>query len=264
MKILNGSEIANYVKERQVKQVRSIRQAKGIIPRLAIIQTTDNPVINTYVRLKKAYGEDIGVEVENFSVEQSEALQVIHGLNEREDVHGIIVQLPLTDPSGQREILNAVALEKDVDGLAEGTSFDPATPVAILWLLAGYNVELNGKKIIVVGQGPLVGAPLTHMLTVSGQDVAVADRSTKDLQSALLDADIVITATGSPALVKADYLKHKAVVVDAGVAVESGQTIGDLDESVYAREDITVTPKKGGVGPLTVCALFDNVIKACS
>jgi methylenetetrahydrofolate dehydrogenase (NADP+)/methenyltetrahydrofolate cyclohydrolase len=134
--------------------------------------------------------------------------------------------------------------------------------MAILWLLAGYNIDLQGKKIVLIGRGKLVGAPLEKILLKSGYDVEVVDREAKDLSHHTLDADIIITATGSPAILYSDTIKRDAVVVDAGVASESGKTVGDLADDVYEREDLTITPRKGGVGPLTVCALFENVIRA--
>jgi methylenetetrahydrofolate dehydrogenase (NADP+)/methenyltetrahydrofolate cyclohydrolase len=134
--------------------------------------------------------------------------------------------------------------------------------MAILWLLAGYNVDLMGKQILLIGRGKLVGAPLEHMLKQSGMLVAVVDRNTPDLAEQARAADIIITATGSPSILFPDMIKQGAVVVDAGVASEDGKTVGDVAATVYERDDLTITPAKGGVGPLTVCALFDNVIRA--
>jgi methylenetetrahydrofolate dehydrogenase (NADP+)/methenyltetrahydrofolate cyclohydrolase len=118
------------------------------------------------------------------------------------------------------------------------------------------------KLKLATGRGKLVGAPLERMLQASGVDVTVANRSTTDLAAAVAEADIIITATGSPAILTADMIKQGAVVVDAGVASESGKTVGDLAPDVYERDDLTITPTRGGVGPLTVCALFENVIRA--
>jgi methylenetetrahydrofolate dehydrogenase (NADP+)/methenyltetrahydrofolate cyclohydrolase len=158
--------------------------------------------------------------------------------------------------------VNLVAPEKDVDALGTRALFDPATPMAILWLLAGYNIDLSTRKVLLIGRGKLVGAPLERMLKHSGIDVSVADRSTTDLKAAALEADVIITATGSPAILSSDMIKQGAVVVDAGVAGEGGKTVGDVAPDVYEREDLSITPTKGGVGPLTVCALFENVIRA--
>lgn len=262
MKILNGREIASFIKERQAKTVRSLLQSKGIIPKLAIIQAKDDPVINTYVRLKKQYGSDIGVTVESYQILQSEIPSLIKELNLDQSVHGIIIQLPLEDVSETEQIVNLVKSSKDVDALAKLTKFDPATPVAIMWLLAGYNVDLKDKKVAIIGRGKLVGKPLEKMLKQSGVDVHSADRDTKNLTEITKSADVIITATGNPALIHPKMIRLGAVIVDAGVATEEGKTVGDLAPSVYERDDLTITPPKGGVGPLTVCSLFENVIKA--
>lgn len=262
MKVLNGKELADYIKERQARQVRALRQASHIEPKLAIVVAKDDPVIETYVRLKHAYGADILVAVDIHRVSQTEVPSLLERLNNDPSVHGVIVQLPLENPEETDAIVNMVAPEKDVDALGAQATFDPATPMAIMWLLAGYNIDLPGKRILLIGKGKLVGAPLERIFKTSGLDVHVADRSTTDLAAETREADVIITATGRPAILYPDMIKQGAVVVDAGVASENGKTVGDLDESVYERDDLTITPTKGGVGPLTVCALFDNVIRA--
>ncbi len=264
MKSLNGSELASYIKERQAKQVRALRQAHGIEPKLAIIQVKDDPVINTYVRLKKRYGSDILVDVDIHFISQLEIADTLTKLNADKSIHGIIVQLPLTDTSQTDEIVNLVAPDKDVDALGLKAEFEPATPLAIMWLLSGYNVELNGKHILLIGRGKLVGAPLEKILKQAALDVEVIDRGAKDLSVHTKNADVIITATGSPAILYADMIKYGAIVVDAGVASESGKTVGDLAADVYERDDLTITPTRGGVGPLTVCALFENVIRSAT
>lgn len=262
MKLLNGLEIAGFIKERQAHQVRGLRQAHDIFPKLAIIVTVDNPVIDLYVRLKKEYGTDILVDVDVHRVSQAQVKELLAKLNSDDNVHGIIIQLPIENPNETDELLNLVSPHKDVDALGADATFDPATPMAIMWLLSGYNVDLNGKKVLLIGRGKLVGAPLERILLESGLDVSVADRKTQDLAKETLQADIIITATGSPAILYSNMIKDKAVVVDAGVASEDGKTVGDVAPEVYERDDLTITPVKGGVGPLTVCALFENVIRA--
>jgi methylenetetrahydrofolate dehydrogenase (NADP+)/methenyltetrahydrofolate cyclohydrolase len=262
MKVLNGSELADYIKERQARQVRALRQAHDVFPKLAIIVTVDNPVINTYMRLKERYGADILVDVDIHKVAQTEVKSLLSKLSNDESVHGIIIQLPLENPEETDEVVNMVVPDKDVDALGAKARFEPATPMAIMWLLSGYNVDLTNKRVLLIGRGKLVGAPLQKTLQTSGVDVHVADRGTADLKQETLAADVIITATGSPTVVSADMIKQGAVVVDAGTASEEGKTIGDLADDVYERDDLTITPKKGGVGPLTVCALFENVIRA--
>jgi len=263
MRVLNGLELAGYIQERQAKQVRNLRQGYETFPKLAIVRTTDNPVILTYVRKKQQYGEDILVDVDDHRpANEDEALALIKQLNDDETVHGIIVQLPLEDISRTDELVDAVAPEKDVDALGKNAILDPATPMAITWLLTGYNVELKNKNILIVGNGRLVGAPLAHMWRNSGLTVEVADSSVKNLASVVQKADIVVSATGTPGLITSDMLHPGAVVVDAATASEDGKIVGDVAADVRERNDLTITPEKGGVGPLTVTALFDNVIRA--
>jgi methylenetetrahydrofolate dehydrogenase (NADP+)/methenyltetrahydrofolate cyclohydrolase len=262
MKLLNGAELSAYIKERQARQVRGLRQAHGIGPKLAIILTTDSPVSEAYINMKKRYGVDILVDVDLYHVKQSETPALINKLNKDDSVHGIIIQLPLADPSETDAIVNLVSPEKDVDGLGKDAKFDPATPLAIMWLLAGYNVQFPGRQILIVGQGRLVGAPLKELMEKSDLSPAVADKHTKDLKAEALKADIIVTATGKHGVITPDMLKEGAVVVDSGVADVGGKSVGDLAPEVYERDDLTLTPVKGGVGPLTVCALIDNVILA--
>ncbi|HVX23751.1 MAG TPA: bifunctional 5,10-methylenetetrahydrofolate dehydrogenase/5,10-methenyltetrahydrofolate cyclohydrolase [Candidatus Saccharimonadales bacterium] len=262
MKSLNGRELAGYIQERQAHQVRGLRQASGLAPKLTIVRTNPNPVVDSYMKLKQDYGDDILVDVDVRTVDQVAALAEIEKLNQDLSVHGIIVQIPLPDPNQTTEILNAVAVEKDVDGLAEKTTFDPATPMAINWLLAGYNVELRGKRLVIVGHGRLVGKPLAKIWQASGLDVVVADKDVADLAEITLTADILVAATGVPGLITAAMIKPNAVIVDAGVATDSNGLVGDVAAEVRELPNITITPEKGGVGPLTVCALFENVIRA--
>lgn len=262
MKELSGKDLAGFIKQRQAGQVRALRQAMQIKPKLAIVVTTDNAAIEIYVRMKKRYGADILVDVDDYKVEQAALPKLLNKLNDDDSVHGIIVQLPLADPSQTDQICNMVAPAKDVDALGAEATLDPATPLAIMWLLAGYNVDLRGKDIALVGRGKLVGAPLERMLKASDLSVRVLDIQTKDIKSELLLADVIVTATGASGLITADMIKPGTVVVDAGVAGEQGKTVGDLAEDVYLRDDLVITPPKGGVGPLTICALFENVIQA--
>ena len=270
MRFLNGAELRDFIKERQAKQVRALRQSWRVFPKLVIFYASKNPVTETYMRLKENYGADILVEVERREVEISKLKEEIQKANIDEDIHGIIVQLPLENKNGEKlskneteAILSEISKEKDVDGL-NGGNFIPATAQAINWLLAGYNISLENKKIAVVGQGKLVGAPLSKMFEDSGVDVSKFDElNSSDMKEKLKEFDVVITAVGKPGLITSEMLKNKAVVVDAGTASENGKIKGDVEDSVRElREDLTTTPIKGGVGPLTVASLIDNVIVA--
>lgn len=262
MKILDGRELVGYIQERQAKQVRALRQAWHRNPKLAIVVASDNPVIDTYVRLKKAYGEEILIDVDVHKVDQATVPTLIDTLNADDTVYGIIVQLPLSDPSQTDVIVNQIAPEKDVDGLGKDAHFISATATAIDWLAAGYNVTLKERQIAIVGQGRLVGAPLAELWRNGGLNVATYDETTIDLQSEIRKADVIVTATGVPGLITSQMVSPGKVVIDAGTASENGQIVGDVAADVRERQDLTITPIRGGVGPLTIAALFDNVITA--
>lgn len=268
MKILNGAELKDFIKERQAKQVRGLRQSWQVFPRLVIFYSNEDPVIETYMRLKISYAEDILIEAEKRFVSPENLAKEIQKANLDETIHGIIVQLPLKKSSGEkiegeelRCILSQISPEKDVDGLS-GDIFISATAQAINWLLVGYNIELRNKKIAIVGQGLLVGRPLSNMWLKFGYDVTVFDKNNSgEMKECLSKFDIVVSATGVPGLITSEMLKPNVVVVDAGTASENGIIKGDVAEEVRQNcKDVTITPKIGGVGPLTIASLIDNVI----
>ena len=264
VKELNGKVLTDYIKQRQAKLGRRL-EAEGIKPKLAVVMTTDNPVIDSYVKMKRRYGREIGVDVEIQKVAQADLKSTIQTNNEDPDVHAMIIQLPLADESETDEAVALVASEKDVDGLGKNPDFDPATATAILWLLSGYNIDLKGKKIAVIGQGRLVGEPLTKMFESGGNDVLKVDEFTENPAEKVLQCQIVITATGVAGLIKNRWIAKEAVIIDAGTAGEGGKVVGDVSDEVRERQDIkAITPLKGGVGPLTVSALFENTLQAAS
>ena len=261
MKILDGRELAGFVKERQAHVVRGLVAEKKT-PKLVIIRDSENPVIMKYVGLKKQYGEDIGVLVSDVFAEDLEALKnAVKSANEDVGVSGIIVQLPLKNAEWTDEVVSLIVPEKDVDGLSGKGKFDSATATAINWLLSGHGIELSGKRIAIVGRGRLVGAPLIKMWTNSGLDVSVFHRGSDFFL--LKDFNVIVTATGNPHLITSEMISSGTVVVDAGTASEDGVIVGDINDEIRAREDLSaLTPRIGGVGPLTVSVLFENVINA--
>lgn len=265
--------VQNFVillKNAKLNRCEPCDKAGEFFRKLVIFYSSKSPVTETYMRLKEKYGEDILVEVERQKVDVELMKEEIRKANLDESVHGIIVQLPLENESGEKlskneteAILSEISKEKDVDGL-NGGDFVPATAQAINWLLAGYNISLESKKVAVVGQGRLVGAPLSKMLENSGVTVSKFDEfNSEEMVKTLKDFDVVITAVGKPGLITSEMLKSKSVVVDAGTASEDGEIKGDVSDEVRKnRKDLTITPIKGGVGPLTVASLIDNVIVA--
>ena len=264
-KLLSGTELVGYIQERQARQVRALRQASRIFPRLVIIKSVHtSPVIDTYIRMKQRYAEEILIEsaVETLAVADMPA--AIERLNGDPLVHGIIVQLPLDDPSMTDSIVDMIAPEKDVDGLGKGAHYDSATATAINWLLSGYAIDLKNKVITIVGNGRLVGAPLAKIWQQSGYDVTIVDDTTPNIADSVYASDVIVTATGVPGLIVSDMIQIGATIVDAGTASENGVIVGDVDSAVYERDDINITPVKGGVGPLTIAALCDHVIQSAS
>ena len=257
MKILNGKELASFIKERQAHQVRSMSHK----PKLLIIRDNDSPVITKYVQLKIKYGDDIGVEViDYYSTSPEQIADKIKSANNDPDITGIIIQLPLNSKEKTTELCDLITPKKDVDGLGKNANYDSATATAILWLLAGYDIKLQNQKIAIVGRGKLVGSPLYKMFTKSGYDVALFHRG-DDLKN-LNKYDVIITATGQPDIIKNNMIKSGACMVDAGTASEDGVLKGDLASEVRNRTDLTaITPITGGVGPLTVSCLFDHLLQ---
>lgn len=258
VKELNGRELAGYMKTNQAHTVKALRSRK-IHPKLVIIRNSESPVIAKYVQLKRRYGDDIGVEVEDWL--RQDIAEAITEANSDPSVSGIIVQLPLEGEQDIDKLVNTIAPKKDVDGLGENAEFDSATATAINWLLAGYNIELEKYKIALVGRGRLVGGPLERMWKNSGFNVTTFGHDS-DL-SQLKNYDLIVSATGAAHLIKDTMVKPGAIVVDAGTASEGGVLVGDVSEEVRMRGDLTaITPKVGGVGPLTVTALFEHVLIA--
>lgn len=259
MKILNGKELSEFIKERQAHQVRALKK----IPVLAIIRDNDAPVIDKYVELKTKYGSDIGVSVRDFLVKTEDLETTIESCNKNPEIDGIILQLPIKEKDQTDALTSLIAPEKDVDGLSGHGNFDSATATAILWLLTGYDIDLAHQNIAIVGRGKLVGAPLFEMFTKSNYSVSLFHRG-DDLTN-LKKFAIIITATGVPGLIQNVHVSPNTVLVDAGTASEKGIIKGDIAEEVRARADLAaITPEKGGVGPLTVSCLFDHVIIAAS
>jgi methylenetetrahydrofolate dehydrogenase (NADP+)/methenyltetrahydrofolate cyclohydrolase len=252
-KLLDGRDIAEFIKQRHAAQAAGLDPA----PRLAIIRSAHNEAGDRYLKMKRAYGEDIGVPVDLYVETAATILDRIQALNHDPAVTGIIIQLPLENPEITDAALAAVAPTKDVDGLAPGTPFEAATPKAALWLLAAYNIDLTGR-IVVVGQGRLVGKPLADRLEASGKDVVRCDIDTKDLRAETLQADILFTGTGQPELIKPDMVKDGAVLVD------TGSPRNEFDPALLRRPDLTLTPNPGGIGPMTVASLFDNLLIAAA
>ena len=264
MKELNGKELQGFIKQRQARQVRNLRQEYGAVPKLVIIMSKNaSQAIQTYVRMKTRYAADILIDVNVQAVAQADIAAAIEQANNDSAVQGIILQLPINDVSQTEKLCQLIAPEKDVDGLGASSTYPSATAQAIDWLLAGYNIELSDKQIAIVGRGKLVGAPLEKMWQQRGLNVQVYDKTNPATADSLQKCSVIVTATGVPHLITSEMIAPETVVVDAGTASEGGVLVGDVDDAVRQRSDITITPRKGGVGPLTYAVLFDHLIEAC-
>lgn len=248
MVILDGREIADYIKQRHYQQVRRLK----VRPTLVIVQVGEDEATAKYIRQKQKYGEDTGVAVEHHQVAAGELAELIKKLNQNTAVTGIIVQLPLPDES----VLEQIDPSKDVDGLRSDSKFEPATAKGILWLLSSYQIETKDQTVAVVGQGQLVGEPVSRLLEQNGLQVIRCDIDTPDLKKQTLKADIVISATGQKHLIKPGMVKQGAVVIDAGSPEP------EVDPRLREDDSLKISPVPGGVGPMTVASLFDNLLIA--
>lgn len=264
--IVDGKKIANDIKN----EISEKLKAKSSKLRLDVILVGDNIVSEKYVERKKKFGEEIGVEVVVHEllgdISQADLEAEIEKLNNDERVNGIIVQLPLPSQIDQDKILNLVLPEKDVDALSREARVLSPTVGAIKEIFERHQVNLKNKKIVVVGNGKLVGRPVSLWLTQEGAKVEVIDIETKNPEEILREADVIISGVGKPGLIKPASIKMGAILIDAGtsdlptVAGSGGQLKGDADPTCADKCSL-FTPVPGGVGPLTVVMLFKNLLE---
>ncbi len=254
--IMTSQTIVAKLYELLAEEIEQLKQQEAV-PSLAVVLVGEDPNSVTYVSIKGRQAESLGMGFSLHRLDESASeatvIEAIERLNEEPDVTGIIVQLPLPSHIDTDHVLQAVAKEKDVDGLRPDSEFTPPTVSAIMELFHGYDIELKEKKIVVVGKGRLVGGPIIKRLKEHNLDVTVCDESTGDLGACTINADILISGTGQEHLIKPSMIKPGAVVVDVDKEVVFDEV---LDKVGY------ITPQKGGVGPLTVAFLLSNVVDA--
>jgi len=256
--IVDGKALAGDIK----KDLKNKLAGRSL--RLDVILVGDNLASLKYVERKKKFGEEIGVEVIVHDLmgdmAQADLEEEIIKLVNEERVNGIIVQLPLPVQIDAQKILNLIPAEKDVDAFGSEAKVLPPTVGAIKEILERNNVELENKKIVVVGQGQLVGRPVAVWLTQEGREVELVDINTKNPDAILRGADVIISGVGKPGLITPDKIKEGVVLIDAGTAESGGQLVGDADPAC-ASKCLLFTPVPGGVGPLTVAMLFKNLLE---
>lgn len=275
-KILDGKALSKKIKEELKLYSKRCLENNKRPPSLAVILVGEDEASKIYVSNKQKACQEVGflsyLKLLEANTKEEELLELIYELNENKEIDGILVQLPLPYHINLENVISAIKPTKDVDGFNylnlgkllsnSNSGFIPCTPMGIKLLLNYYNVSLKGKNITVVGAGFIVGKPLSVLLINEEATVSVCNKFTKDIKDFTLKADIVISATGVPHLIKKDMIKENAIVIDVGISRKDGKIVGDVDfEDVYEKASL-ITPVPGGVGPMTIASLLLNTKKA--
>lgn len=273
-RIIDGKNIAENIRC-GIKQKIDHRRANGLrAPGLAVVLVGANPASQVYVRSKRKACEEVGVQSFAYDLpantSEAELLALIIDLNERADVDGILVQLPLPPQISAESIIDHIHPDKDVDGFhaynigrltLRNPLLRPCTPHGVMTLLAHTGQPVKGADAVIIGASNIVGRPMALELLLAGTTVTVCHRFTKDLQAHVQRADIVIAAAGKPGLVKGTWIKNGAVVIDVGInRLEDGRLIGDVEFEAASQRASWITPVPGGVGPMTVATLLENTL----
>ncbi|MDX1921387.1 MAG: bifunctional methylenetetrahydrofolate dehydrogenase/methenyltetrahydrofolate cyclohydrolase FolD [Candidatus Caenarcaniphilales bacterium] len=276
--ILDGKRVANELRTCLKGKVAQLIKETGKKPCLAVCLVGDNPASQVYVRNKEKAANEAGIESISHNLPsnttQAELTDLIRKLNEDENVHGILVQLPLPKGLDTETLLLQINPVKDVDGLhpfnlgmilAGHPNLIPCTPFGVMRLLKAYNISPAGKKVVVLGRSRLVGKPIAQLLLNADATVTTVHSKTPQayLEQVVKESDIVVAAIGKANYVKADWLKEDAVIIDVGInRLESGKLVGDVDFEEAVKKAAAITPVPGGIGPLTVAHLLLNTVKA--
>ena len=271
--VLDGKLLSQSSEQDLVKRVQLIKEKTGTTPTLATILVGQDPASTTYVRMKGNACERIGMD--SLKVELSSAtstsqlLKEIFRLNQDPAVHGILLQHPVPEQINERECFDAIALEKDVDGVTclgfgnmsmGEAAYGSCTPVGIMRLLKHYDIEISGKHAVIVGRSPILGKPMAMMLLNENATVTICHSKTQGLDKHIQKADILVGAVGIPKFIKSDWIKEDSVVIDAGYHPEK---CGDIDLNKVEGKCYAYTPVPGGVGPMTINALLMQTVEAC-
>jgi len=272
--IINGKEIASKIQEALINEVKQLKE-KLITPSLTLIQVGEEKASLSYARSISKEAEILGIYLEHYKMPyettEEELLLAIKRLNERRDINGIVIELPLPQGINKNLALEAISPEKDVDGfhpinmgrLLEGTAkFIPATAQSILEAIKSVNPYIEGKNAVIIGRSNIVGKPTALLLLQENATVTICHSRTKNLQSISQTADILVVSTGRPHMIDKSYIKRGAIVIDVGITKINGKIIGDVDFDDVKDVAGWITPVPGGIGILTTLMLFKNTIKA--
>jgi methylenetetrahydrofolate dehydrogenase (NADP+) / methenyltetrahydrofolate cyclohydrolase len=273
--IIDGKEISKKKKLEIADQVQELKK-QGMTPGLAVILVGDNQASRTYVNSKQKTARDLGMHnvlIEYpVSITEQELLAKIDELNRDEDIHGILVQLPLPDHINEKNLIEAISPEKDVDGfhpinigrmMTGQDAFLPCTPYGVMVMMKDIGIDLAGKHVVVVGRSNIVGKPAGQLFLNENATVTYCHSRTKDLKEHTKQADVVIAAVGKANLITADHIKPGAVVIDVGMNRDDhGKLCGDVAYDEVKEKAGYITPVPGGVGPMTIAMLMYNTLKS--
>ncbi|NLZ25773.1 MAG: bifunctional methylenetetrahydrofolate dehydrogenase/methenyltetrahydrofolate cyclohydrolase FolD [Clostridiales bacterium] len=272
MKLIDGKQVAESVKERLKAEVAKLKE-NGVHPCLAVILAGNDPASQVYVKNKIKTAEELGIKSLSFtfdeSVTEEQLIEVIETLNADATVHGILVQLPLPKGLNEERVLKSISDEKDVDGFSaynmgqlvlgrEG--FVPCTPLGVIELLKSTGEEISGKRAVIIGRSNIVGKPLALLLLKENATVTVCHTKTKNLKEVSKEADILVAAVGRAKMVTDDMVKDGAIVIDVGINRVDGKLCGDVDFDNVKEKCSYITPVPGGVGPMTIAMLMNNTV----
>ena len=274
-KLINGKEISLSVKERVAEEVKDLKK-NGIEPCLAVILVGDDPASKVYVNNKKKACEFCGIRSLEYllpaDASQEELNSLVEKLNSDESVNGILCQLPLPSHLDEKEVLNLIKPEKDVDAfhpenvghiMIGDFNFLPCTPAGIMEMLKYENIGLDGKNCVIIGRSNIVGKPMAMLMLKENATVTVCHSHTKNLKEVVARADVVVAAVGKAKFVTADMIKDGAVIIDVGInRCEDGKLYGDVDFEACKEKASYITPVPGGVGPMTIATLMQNTVTA--
>lgn len=277
MNILDGKKCSQEILEKIKEKVDKLRNSNKRLPGLAVIIVGNNPASKIYVNSKIKACEKVGFYSKEIfldeNISQAELLENIYTLNNDENIDGILVQLPLPKHLDENEICNAIDTSKDVDGfkaenlgkvmLGKEDGMVPCTPQGIMYLLDSIkDIDLYGMNGVVIGRSNIVGKPISSLLINRGVTTMVCNSRTKDIESILKNADIIIAALGKPKFLKENMVKSGAIVIDVGINRVDGKICGDVDFENVSKLASFITPVPGGVGPMTIAMLLNNTLRA--
>ena len=273
--IIDGKKTAAELREELKKKIVELKSTYNAVPGLTVILVGEDPPSKIYVKNKEKFAKEIGINSEvlryEADMEEKELLNKIKELNKNDKVSGILVQLPLPKHIDKRKVIEAIDHGKDVDGfhpinvgnLSSGyDSSIPCTPLGCSLLLKKVEKNLSGKHAVVIGRSNLNGKPMTQLLLKENCTVTITHSKTRDLKEECLRADIIIAAVGIPKLVKADWVKKGAIVIDVGINKTDSGLVGDVDFDEVSKVAKAITPVPGGVGPMTIAMLMVNTVNA--